>query len=176
MTTTNETPVSKTRHEVIKEAKRLEEAVLYSSKGHFVAASAWSYFHLAVGVLLVIGTAIAAALALSQFDQRHTVAAVLYIVAAVLSAVLTFLNPNDRSAGHFNAGNHYDALMNRVRIFWNIECWQDDSDQVLTSRLNDLIREKDRLNLASPQIPYWAYRFAKRGILAGEATYQVDKE
>ena len=36
--------------------------------------------------------------------------------------------------------------------------------------------EKDRLNLSSPQIPYWAYRIAKRQIAAGEASFRVDKE
>ena len=176
MKTTGEARVSKTRQEIIKEAKRIEESALYSSKGQFVAAYMWSNFHLAIGLLMVIGTAGAAALALSPFDPRHTWAAMVYIVVAVLSAILTFLNPNERSASHHNAGNHYDSLMSRVRVFWTIQCGQEDSEAELAARLEALGNEKDRLNLSSPQIPYWAYRIAKRQIAAGEASFRVDKE
>jgi hypothetical protein len=35
---TAERPISKTKEEIIKEAKRVEEALLYSSKGHFAAS------------------------------------------------------------------------------------------------------------------------------------------
>jgi len=176
METTSERPVSKSKQEIIREAKRIEEATLYSSKGHLVAARIWSNFHLGIGFLLVVLTATAASLALSSFDQKHTMAVVLYIIVAVLSSVLTFLNGNERAGSHLIAGNHYDGLMNRVRVFWTIECWHEESEGVLLNKLQDLEAERNRLNLSCPQIPYWAYRIAKRGIMAGEASFEVDKE
>ncbi|MGH7798709.1 MAG: SLATT domain-containing protein [Candidatus Binatia bacterium] len=176
METTGEVPVSKTKQEIIREAKRLGESTLYSSKGHLIAARIWSNFHLILGLVMVIITAIAAALAMSAFDEKHIAAGVLYILTAVLSAVLTFLNANERAGSHQNAGNHYDSLMNRVRIFWSIGCWQEDSEPELVSKLQAFSSEKDRLNLGSPQVPYWAYKIAKRQISAGEASFTVDQE
>lgn len=171
---TGERPTSKTNEEVVKEAKRIEEALLYSSKGHFSAAEFWRNFHLWVGIPMVLFSAVAGASALSHFDPDHVVAGVLSILVAALSGVVTFLNPNEKVSAHLNAGNSYDALMNEVRIFWAIDCWGDHSDQVLTERLKLFSTRKDHLNKTSPQIPFFAYESAKRGIEGGEAAYKVD--
>lgn len=45
---------------------------------------------------------------------------------------------------------------------------------VLTSQLKELVERKNELNSNSPQIPGWAYRKAKAGIIAGEAKFEVD--
>jgi len=79
------------------------------------------------------------------------------------------------SVGHRNAGNKYDSLMNKTRIFWSIECWQIDSDEILTEKLKYLSEQKDNLNQSCPQIPRIAYNWAKKGIAAGEAKYKVDE-
>jgi hypothetical protein len=171
---TAESPTSKTKEEVIKEAKRIEESLLHSSKGHFVAARIWGNLNLWVGVPMVVLSSIAGAAALARFDPERVIAGSLSILVAVLSAVATFLNPNERVAAHQNAGNSYDSLMNRVRIFWAIECWQSDSDQALTERLRHFSEQKDDLNRKCPRIPPWAYRRAKKGIDAGEAKFAVD--
>jgi hypothetical protein len=81
-----------------------------------------------------------------------------------------------RVSAHLNAGNSYDALMNRVRIFWAIDCWRDESEQVLTERLKHFSEQKDELNRKCPQIPKWAYKAGKKGIERGEATHRVDAE
>jgi hypothetical protein len=173
--TTAEKTVSKTKDEIIKEAQRIEESALYSAKGHFVAANFWTNFHLWIGIPMVLLAAIAGASALSQFNPKHIVAGTISIIVAALSGVMTFLNPNEKVSTHLNAGNNYDALQNKVRMFWSIECWKEDSEQVLTERLKYFSEQKDRLNQSSPQIPRWAYQRAKKGILEGEADYKVDK-
>lgn len=171
--TTGETSVSKSKEEILKEAKRLEESILYSSKGHFVAAEIWSKFHLWIGIPTAVLAAIAAT---SAFANQDIAAGVVSIVIAGLSAVSTFLNPNEKAATHLNAGNSYDALRDKMRIFWAIDCWQEDSDKVLTERLKDLSEQKAKLNHSCPQIPSWAYQLAKRGIEAGEGSFQIDTE
>jgi hypothetical protein len=173
--TTAERLVSKTKDEIIKEAKRIEEAVLYSSKAHFTASSFWTNFHLWIGIPMVLMSTVAGASALSQFDATHIAAGILSIFIAAFSGVMTFLNPNAKAAAHLNAGNNYDSLMSKVRIFWSIDCWRDDSDQVLTERLKYFSEQKDKLNQSCPQPPGWAYRRAKHGIEAGEGDYKVDK-
>jgi len=173
--TTGEIPVSKAKDEIIKEAKRIEEALLYSSKGHFEAARVWSSFHLVVGVPVVVISAIIGATAFAQFDANHVAAGILALIVAALSAVLTFLNPNAKAATHQTAGNKYDSLMNKTRIFWSIDCWQMESEEVLTEKLKYLSELKDNLNQSCPQIPRLAYKFAKRGIIGGEGKYKVDR-
>src|SRR6266508_3385310 len=162
--TTAERPVSRSKEEVIKEAKRVEESLLYSSKGHFAAAHFWTNFHLWIGVPMVLLSAIAGASALAEFDPKHVISGILSIIVVALSGVMTFLNPNEKASGHLNAGNNYDSLMNKVRVFSSIDCWGSDSDEALTERLKYYSDQNDKLNQSCPQIPRWAYNIAKRSI------------
>jgi len=173
--TGTERSISRTREEIIREAKRIEESVLYSSKGHFKAAALWGQFHIILGLPMVVLAAVAGASAFAQLAKDRTLAGILSIIVVVLSSITTFLNPNKKASEHLNAGNKYDALMNKIRIFRIIECWEETSDQVLSERLKRHSEDKTVLNQGSPQIPWPAYRLAKRGIRRGEADFEVDK-
>src|SRR3989339_477319 len=147
--TTAEQPISKAKDEIIKEAQRIEESGLYSSKGHFAAAHFWTNFHLWIGIPMVILAAIAGS---AFICNNNTLGGIFSIVVTILSAVMTFLNPNERANGHLAAGNHYDALQNNVRIFRTIDCWRDDTEQMLTERLKNFSTQKNQLNQSSAQI------------------------
>jgi hypothetical protein len=125
---------------------------------------------------MVLISAIAGASALAQFDPTHIYAGISSIIVVALSGLLTYLNPNERAAKHLQVGNEYDSLMNKVRIFWSIDCWGSESDQILTKRLKDFSEQKDKLNKECPIVSGIAYKFAKKGIEAGEGDYAVDKE
>ena len=170
-----ELTISKKKEEIIKEAKRIEEGTLYSSKGHFQAAAFWRRLQFYLGLPTTLLASVLAAAAFSDLFPEKAMAGWISIVVAALSGLTTFLNPNETSASHFDAGNKYDALHNSSRIFWTIDCNGSDSDVVLTNKLKDLSEQKNELNRKSPQIPFWAYWTAKRGIEAGQAAYQVDK-
>ena len=174
-TTIGEAVISQRKDEIIKEAKRIEESSLYSSKGHFAAAAFWRRLHFYLGLPATVLAAVAAASAFSQFDAGNTVGGWISICVAALSGLGTFLNPNEKAASHFAAGNNFDALQSKARIFWTVDCRGNDSDQVLTNRLKDLAEDKSELNRKSPQIPRFAYKAARKGIEAGEADYKVDK-
>jgi hypothetical protein len=171
VTATAERSISKTREEIIKEAMRIEESALFSSKGHFNTAALFGLVNLSLGLPMVVLAAVAGASAFSQFDKDGTLTGTLSIVVVILSSINTFLNPNKRASEHRTAGNKYDALLNRVRIFRTIECWEGDSDKdkVLTERLMRHSEDKTTLNQHSPQILWLAYHLAKWGIRKGEA-------
>lgn len=173
--TTAERPISQTKEEIIKEAKRIEEALLYSSKGHFSAAHFWNNFHLWIGIPMVILSAVLGASALAEFDKNHIIAGILSLIVVAFSSVITFLNPNEKANAHLGAGNSYDTLMNNVRIFWSIDCWREESEQVLTEKLKYFSEQKSKLNQSSVQIPNWAYVKGKKGIKSGETEYLIDK-
>ena len=171
-TTTSETSVSRAKEEIVKEAKRIEEDALFSSKGHFSAAAIWSNFHLFIGIPTAVVAAVASGLA---WAGEAEIAGGLAILVAGLASVVTFTNPQEKSAAHLSAGNSYDALRNKVRIFWTIDCWQESSDVVLTQRIKDISEEKTTLNRSCPQVSGFPYKLARKGILAGEAKHKVDE-
>lgn len=173
---TQETAVSRTLQEVIKEAKRIEERTRLTSKGHFKAAAVWANVHFFIGIPTVVLAAIASALVHSQIGDTKIDVAIMSVAVAALTAIQTFLNPSEREQKHLVAGNNYASLENRVRIFWTIQCWQEaDSDAALTARVLHFSEEDDRLKNSCPQIPGWAYLLAKRAVAKGETTYEVDK-
>jgi len=173
--TTAEKPLPIAKEAIIQEAKRIEENCLYTSKGHFAAARFWSNFHLWVGIPIVILATVAGASALSQFGNFAVIAGVISIIVAVLSATATFLNPRERANVHLSAGNNYDSLLSKTRIFWTIDCWRNDSEEVLTQKLRDLSEERNRLNRECPQVPRFAYLQARKGIQEGEAGHEIDR-
>ncbi len=177
-TTTAEIAASKSVQEIVKEAKRLEESTLYSSKGHFVAAETWSQWHLYIGVPNTALAAVAGAMALSFTDHFwiRALGGGLSILAAGLASLQTFLNPNEKAAAHLAAGNNYDALNGRIRIFWSVECWSGATERELTEKLKDFAEQKEKWNKSCPQIPSWAYAKAKANIAAGEGSYTVDEK
>lgn len=172
--TTSEVGAASPRDEIIKEAKRIEESTLLSSKAHFAASHRWENCHLVIGVIVSVLSAVAAAFTFSS--KWPEAVGTLALIVAILSTVTTFLNPNERGAKHRVSANGYDALSNRARIFWTIDCWEQGADaRNLTDRLKQLSDEKSKLNAESLQISPWAYQSAKRGLAAGEASYAVDK-
>ncbi|MCK1744464.1 SLATT domain-containing protein [Bradyrhizobium sp. 139] len=130
------------------------------------------------GLPVVIISALVGAATFSQYADTYpelkALAGFLSLTIAVLSGISTFLNPNEKESAHLNAAHGYDKLNNEGRLFWSVECWQEESDLVLTTKLRELISRKDELNSGSPQIPGWAYKKAKAGIVAGEAKFEVD--
>jgi len=174
-TTAVEKTVSIAKEAIIDEAKRIEENCLFTAKGHFVVAQFWTNFHLWIGIPSVVLAGAAGTAAFAKFDSNNIVAGVTAIIVAILTGLSTFLNPSDRSKIHLNAGNNYDSLLSRIRIFWTIECRKENSDEILAKKLKDFSDERDKLNRECPQVPKWAYKIAKKGIEAGEADYIVDK-
>ncbi len=162
------------KDQIKKEAARIEEDSLYSSKGHFYAGQRWSNLHLWIGVPAAVLSAIAGASALSEFQSHEVIAGVLSIIVAALTAVATFVNPNERTLTHKNAGNKYNSLRNRARIFYSIELPSGDDTTKLADSLKSLDELRSKLNEESPQIPNWAFKKARKGIEGGEAHYKVD--
>lgn len=161
------------KEKIINEAKRIEEDSLYSAKGHFYAGQCWVNVNLLLGGVSAVLSAIAGASALSQFDYHSIVAGGLAIIVAGLTAVITFINPNERASVHQKAGNKYNALRNDTRIFYDIEIDAIDDKRAIDDlkKLND---GRNKLNIESHQIPKWAFEKARKGIEEKEAKYKVD--
>jgi len=162
------------KEKIIKEASRIEEDTLYSAKGHFYAGQCWVNTNLWLGGVSAVFSAIAGTSALSKFDYHNIVAGILAIVVAAITAIIMFINPNERASIHQKAGNKYNALRNDSRIFYDIEL-NNISEQEAIEGLKKINDKRNKLNLESPQIPKWAFKKARRGIKEGEANYKIDE-
>lgn len=163
-----------TKENIFNEAKRIEEDCNYSSKGHFYASHRWHNLHFWLGLISCIAAGIAGASALSAFTYHGVISGTLSIIAGVLTAILTFINPNQRSAQHYKAGNKYLTLRNDARIFYNVELDKLHENKS-TAKLKELNHRRSKLNSNNCQIPRWAFKKARKGIEQGESIYKIDK-
>lgn len=97
------------------------------------------------------------------------------VAVLILSALATFVDAQKRISAHQNAGNAYDSLLNKVRIFRTIGCVSESLDALVNDQLRGFSEHKDRLNETSPSTPFIAYLLAKLGLWLGQAEYAVDK-
>lgn len=156
-----------------REAERLEEDTLYSSKGHFNAEDTWVRRNYWLGVPATVLGAVAGATLIKSQPEWATA---FTLLASLLTGLMTFLKPNDRAALHRAAAGQFLALRNEARFFREIELLQSDRLDELPERLKALSAARNELNLKSPSIPRRAFVAARKGIEEGEATHKVDKE
>lgn len=167
---TNENTLEK----ISKECKRIEEDTLHSFKSHYNSADFWSKVNLGLGLPAALSGMIAGGSSSVQFNDALTTGAAL--IASALTICLTFLKPSEKSDSHKNAGNLYQALRNKARIFREVELTRSENiDQVLKD-FNSLAARRDELNTIMPSISRAPYEKAKEDIDEGRAVYQVDKE
>lgn len=156
-----------------REAERLEEDAIFSSKGHFNAEDTWVRRNYWLGVPATLLGAIAGA---TLIKSEPELATVFTLSASLLTGLMTFLKPNERAATHRAAAGQFLALRNDARFFREIELLQLGRPDELTERLKALSAKRNELNLKSPSIPRRAFVAARKGIEEGEATHKVDKE
>lgn len=156
-----------------REAERLEEDAIYSSKGHFNAEDTWVRRNYWLGVPATVLGAIAGATLIKSQPEWATA---FTLLASLLTGLMTFLKPNERAAMHRAAAGQFLALRNDARFFREIDLLQSDGMGELSERLKELSAARNELNLKSPSIPRRAFVAARKGIEEGEATHKVDKE
>lgn len=157
--------------ELYKEADRIEESALFSSKGHFYASNSWRCVHYVLGIsLIVLGFVMSILL-------KNNLAIVISSLMTAISILITFLNPQEKFNSFLNSAKHYDNLFNDTRFFKNITLESEKDKKILKENLKFLFERKKELNTTSPQIPYGAYKKSKKAIEEnGEAEFKADKE
>jgi len=158
---------------IIQEADKIEEDSTFSAKGHMNAAAIWRKVNYSLGISSTIITASAGSAA-SNFCISPEYAPMLAFLATIITAVLTFIKPEEKADLHSKSGSNFNALKNDIRIFKDIETVQTDDNGLLAERLKDFSNKRNKLNNESRSISYLAYRLAKKGIEKGEADYRAD--
>ena len=158
------------------EAQRIEEDALFSGKGHYNACGPWQSRHRWLGTTSAILSALAAGVA-SQHGAPALLVVALSVLAAALTAVVTFLKPNEEADRHRRAGDAHFAIKNRARILRTVELEASGADEAkLIEALKSLSADLDAARSAALPIPDDAYQKAKLSIeTENTAKYRVDK-
>lgn len=155
-----------------KEAERIEEDTEFSAKRHFNAADFWLRVHYFIGIPM---TALAAIGGIKAFGENPEWAGYFAIAAAVLGALQTFVNPEEKASKHKVFGGQYLTLRNDARLFRSIELSADAVPDA-REKIIQLSKRRNDLNESAPNTPACAHKKAKRDIEDGFSKYQTDKE
>lgn len=155
-----------------REAERIEEDSMYSSKSHFNAEKIWERRHYCLGIPSTVLSAITGA---ALIKSNPGLASICALAASLLTGLMTFLKPNERASMHRSAAGQFLSLRNEVRSFREIELLRNNRLDDLTEILKTLSTKRNELNQKSPSIPRRAFVAARKGIEEGEATHKVDQ-
>jgi hypothetical protein len=162
----------RTRHAIRDELQRIEEDCVHSGKAHFNAGTRWSRYHLWLGVPAVILSALAGT---AFFKDYTDIAGLMASTAAILSALMTFLKPSERAAGHKSSGDQYLALRNDARVLRTVRLDTACDDNAAIASLDEINKRRNELNQASAQFSSPDFNKARDGLKSGEATHAIDE-
>lgn len=158
--------------EICREAERLEEDALFAEKQHFAMATVWRRIHLVLGIPSAV---LAASAGISALKTQPLAAAVCAVGSVVLTALMTFLNPEKSASAHHRAGIKYSEIRGALRRLRLIDAAGALQVGELRHRLEELAGQKSAAMAASPHIGGLAYRLGKASILKGEHEHKADK-
>jgi MFS family permease len=144
------------------QAKRYQLVVARSGRGHYIAAERAEARGRLLGVIsaslgAIVGTSIFATLQETPTIGWRIAAGLLTTIAAVLTALLTFLDYAKRAAEHRSAGAAYGRLRREFDAFFLELGTISDRGESL-GRLSDLRTRIDDLGESSPLIPRRSYK------------------
>jgi len=154
------------------ELQRIEEDCIHSGKAHFNAGIRWMRYHYGLGIPSVVLSALAG---LAFFKDLPEIAGVMSGSVAILTSLITFLKPSERSASHKNSGDQYLSLRNDARVYREIKLPASPDEQAAIDGLDEFTKRRNALNQASAQFSQGDFEKARKGIDAGEAAHRVDR-
>ncbi len=117
--------------------------------------------------------AIAGTTVLADASSAKTVA-VIALISAALTAVMTTLNAAQRAEQSRAAANAYLALQGDARLLRTVDLGGLDQHDA-RQRLDELVERRNAISETAPVPAFLAYRLGRRNIARGRQTYDVDK-
>lgn len=154
---------------IIEEAKHLETLCLIAAERHYAAETPWFYWNYLLGIPSTILAAIAGTTALGDSPDAKYWAAGIALLAAGLTALLTFLDPFKKASNHHTTAKHYEALYHEAGFLQRFEATKNGASPAelqqhlvaMRSKFNDLLE-------SSPAISGTAYRTAEKNLSCGK--------
>lgn len=156
----------------IREAKRIEEETLITSKAHYNDAAAGRRWAVGLGVSAAVLAASAAGLSQFSFNYQPVAVLIVSLISAVITGFLTIHNPGGEAARHHAAGVRFQEIKDEARRIAYRASLSPISET--RAQINHLSTRKTVLNDSFPPASHRGYLKAKEGIAQGEADYIVD--
>lgn len=160
------------KKDIIKEAKRVYEAAMWSSQSQFELAKIWSKRNTFLGVPSSGLAAVAGIGGLADLFGNVWTGA-LAITASFLTAILTTLNYSKKIDQAHSSANAYLSLQQDARIFIEVDS-KEGSVKTLREGLSELVARQQEINgtahIPSPK----ARERAEKNIKDGRQSYEVD--
>lgn len=155
------------------ELDSIEWDTVYSMKGHYNAAILWSWSHRLLGIASIIAVTASG----TQFYGGTPVWGTLWgFLAATLTAIVTFLKPEEKAKPYYLAGVEFGALRRKARMAMKLELESQKSDDDKMKLIYSLADEVRRLNQESPSVPFLAYQITRWQVRRGEHKYNEEDE
>jgi len=138
----------------------------------FWLATQWRRAHYWLGVPSTICSVLAGA---ALIKQTPLLAGVFTTVAAVLTALLTFLDPKSKFEQYHHCGVEFGILRGKIERFKDIDLQGKVDETVARIKLEEFAAEKGELQKASPHTGGIAYYFAKRSIKRGQHRPDIEQ-
>jgi hypothetical protein len=161
-----------TNQGILDEAKEKEFFTLALYGTYLITAVTWGTCHLFLGIITTIAAAIASGSALSD-NKNITVLA--SVIATILAAISTFLNPSEREKVHVKAANQFQELNDKYKLFIATVEKADTTDQVLMEQLEKLRNEFYQARNTNPISPGWAWQRALKKAKSKPKSHQYKK-
>lgn len=158
---------------IVDELRRIEESAVHSAQTQFSSSKFWRGLNIVLGVPAAALAAIAGATGLADSTDSHA-GAVVALIAAGLTAVMTTLNAAQRAEQSRVSANAYLALQGDARVLRTIDLPHLDSVEA-RRRLGELIDRRNAINDTAPVPGLLAYLFGRRNLTKGRQSYEVDK-
>lgn len=152
---------------------RVEEAASHSSQTQFSSAKFWRGLNLALGLPSAALAAIAGTTLLADTSSART-GAIIALIAAALTAVMTTINAAQRAEQSRASANAYLALQGDARVLRTIDLPGLEHEEA-RQRLAEFIERRNSINETAPVPAFLAYLLGRRNIVRGRQTYEVDK-
>jgi hypothetical protein len=127
---------------------------------------------LGVPATILAGVTSVAALSNLAGQNKDIVAGVMAIIVAALTALTTFLNPNEKANAHEAASSSYDALRIKARFLKDIDLSTDypnldGETREIIKQLKELSNQLRDLGQKSSRIPRSIYKKQMKTVTTG---------
>lgn len=138
---------------------------LHTEKGLFWKATQWRRLHYTLGIPSCVASVLAG---LSIIQNTLEWAAALTILAAILTALLTFLDPDSMYRRVHEMGVAYGTLRGQIERFKDIDLDGKFDEAAARAELENFAAVKAELQRRAPHTGGMAHYFARKSIARGE--------
>lgn len=147
-----------------KEGSQVQCDLLYTEKAHFAAAENLRRTFIGLGAT---STTAAAAASAAIVKDHSDAAGVLALLAAVASALLTFLRLDQRAEAHLAAGRQLGTIRVELRQLMHLDLGYEP-DQDVRDQIADIANRKADIDASSPGLTERNLQRASKKIQRGD--------